>query len=390
MVVVHVACFHRPTDPRVFHKECRELAHVGHDVRLAAVGAPDEPIDGVRFIRLPEPKRRSLAGQLVEALRNCRRVTKTTRPDAYHFHEADMLPVMLFARLRGTKVIYDVHEDAPRQVVSRCKSLGVGWAGRPVSIYYRMLEWLGKRLFDAFICATPSIAKRFPAERTVTVCNYPRLEEFDASDAASSTPYRQRPNRIVYAGGLTRMRGVIEILRAMELLSADLRTALDLAGTFAPESLERQARAEPGWRRVRYHGWLGRPDLASVLAQARVGLVILHPRPNYLDAFPTKMYEYMASGIPVIASDFPLWRSIVEDAGCGLLVDPTDPQAIAEAIAWMLRHPREAEAMGRRGREAAEARYNWAQERAKLLEVYRSLAVGPAEKRASQIDGFQG
>jgi glycosyltransferase involved in cell wall biosynthesis len=81
----------------------------------------------------------------------------------------------------------------------------------------------------------------------------------------------------------------------------------------------------------------------------------------------------MAAGLPVIASDFPLWREIVEEAGCGLLVDPKDPQAIADAMQWILDHPEEAAEMGRRGRAAVEARYNWEAESAKLVSLYRRL-----------------
>ena len=104
-----------------------------------------------------------------------------------------------------------------------------------------------------------------------------------------------------------------------------------------------------------------------------VGLVVLHPTRNYLDALPVKMFEYMAAGLPVIASDFPLWRKIIDGAGCGLLVDPLDPQAIAEAIDWVLAHPEEAEAMGRRGREAVEAIYNWERESETLVNLYKQF-----------------
>ncbi len=72
-------------------------------------------------------------------------------------------------------------------------------------------------------------------------------------------------------------------------------------------------------------------------------------------------------------SDFPLWREIVEGAGCGLLVDPLNPEEIANAILWLLERPAEAQAMGKRGREAVRMRYNWSIEAQKLLQMYREL-----------------
>ncbi len=129
----------------------------------------------------------------------------------------------------------------------------------------------------------------------------------------------------------------------------------------------------PGAERTDIRGWLHREQLVEVLAETRVGIVTLHPTPKYLDSYPTKLFEYMSAGLPVIASDFPQWRRFVEEAQCGVLVDPRDPEAIAEAMQWILEHPDEAAAMGARGREAVRDRYSWEQEAPKLLAFYEEL-----------------
>jgi hypothetical protein len=118
---------------------------------------------------------------------------------------------------------------------------------------------------------------------------------------------------------------------------------------------------------------LDREGVAVELQKAYAGLVILHPEPNYVASQPVKLYEYMCAGLPVIASDFPLWREIVKNAGCGLLVNPKDPREISEAMKYLLTHPQEAEEMGRRGFEAIVERYNWAKEEETLLRFYSKL-----------------
>ncbi len=174
-------------------------------------------------------------------------------------------------------------------------------------------------------------------------------------------------------GGITAIRGIKEMVKAVELIPAEWGVRLILAGKFSPPALEDDVSAMAGWSNVEYIGWQSRDEVADLLSKARIGLVLLHPTLNYMDAYPIKLFEYMAAGIPVVASDFPLWRKIVSDIGCGLLVDPLDPQAIADAVRWLLAHPVEAELMGKRGQDAVINKYNWNTESRKLLGVYQSL-----------------
>jgi hypothetical protein len=137
--------------------------------------------------------------------------------------------------------------------------------------------------------------------------------------------------------------------------------------------LQATLRQRQGWPQVANLGQLNRSDVAKTLARCKIGLVTLFPTPNYVDALPVKLFEYMAAGIPVIASDFPLWRQIVEEAQCGLLVDPQDATAIAHAINHLLTHDDEARQMGLNGQQAVLNRYHWDFEAQKLLALYRQL-----------------
>jgi glycosyltransferase involved in cell wall biosynthesis len=146
-----------------------------------------------------------------------------------------------------------------------------------------------------------------------------------------------------------------------------------LAGSFEDAALEAELRRERGWLQVDYLGQIGRDAVREVLARASAGLVTLWPMPSYLDSLPIKMFEYMSAQLPVVASDFPLWRGIVEDSRCGVCVDPVNPQAIADAVRGLLDKPERIAAMGQAGRAAVLSRYNWPQAEEQLLALYREL-----------------
>jgi glycosyltransferase involved in cell wall biosynthesis len=159
------------------------------------------------------------------------------------------------------------------------------------------------------------------------------------------------------------------MVRAME----EIDGVLLLAGSFSSPELRARLAASPGWNRVIELGYIGLAELTRTLARSRAGLALLAPTPTYIVSQPTKVYEYMAAEVPAIVSDFPLWRAIVEDNGCGLCVDPTDPLAVRRAIGWILDHPGEADAMGRNGRRAVERHYRWEPEADRLLALYEGV-----------------
>lgn len=288
------------------------------------------------------------------------------RPAVAHFHDPELLPWAVFLRLWGIKVVYDVHEDVPRQV--KHSAALPTWARSLLPPLVSVTEFVGARLVNGIVAATPVIADRFPGRRTIVVRNYPIVSELHAPDPM---PMHSRPLEFAYIGMITANRNVFRMVEAVSRLS-DPAARLRLAGVFAVDQDRRQAEAMAEWSRVCFEGWVSRAGVANVLADARAGLLILRPIEHEMVTLPIKLFEYMAAGVPVISSDFPLWREIVAGSGCGLLVDPDDTDAIVRAMQWIIDNPDAAQAMGERGRRAVVERYNWDREAATLTHFYRN------------------
>ncbi len=364
--VVHLTSVHRSNDVRIFVKQCRTLAAEGINVSLIAPGADDGEIDGVRIRGVPQGANR--LHRMTVTIWNVFRAALSSRASVCHFHDPELLLTALPLKLLRRKVVYDVHEGLPEAIMDK------PWIHRSlrrmISAFAASIEFSSRWYVDRFVTATPHIAKRFPPQKTHVVQNFPFLKELAAP---SDKPYAKRGPNIVYVGGITGPRGIGEIVKAMDLVDHP-EARLSLIGLFKGNALEAACRQEPGWQKVNYFGQRSRIELAELLGAARAGLVTFHPLLNHVSAQPNKMFEYMAAGIPVIASDFPLWRQIVEDAGCGLLVDPLDSKEIATAIQWILNNPDEAEQMGERGRAAVTEVYNWERESRQLLDLYEKVS----------------
>ena len=189
----------------------------------------------------------------------------------------------------------------------------------------------------------------------------------------------------MFVGAIADVRGAREMVLAIGKVPPAFGARLILAGPISEDELLVELKQFPGWERVEHHPRQTRPQVARHLDRARAGLVLFHPTGNYIEAYPVKMFEYMAAGIPLIVSNFTLWHSLFDDVGCAIFVDPLDPSALAEAMQWILANPEEAERMGARGREAVQQRFNWDAEAKKLLRFYDGLLPGLALKTDARL-----
>ena len=394
MEIVHISSVHYWGDTRILHKMCRSLADVGHRVHFVVPrsGFPAvERRDGVSIHGVPHPRNRleRVTGTAGQVFRRAADIPA----DVYHIHDPELLwRAKTFQRRVGRPVVYDVHEDVRLQVYD--KTWIPSWGRAMASLAVGRLEdYVAPRLAGV-VAATPSIAKRFASHpHCVLVQNLPILDELRLAECL---PIAKRPPLVAYVGVISRARGACQMAKAMTLLPKTLGARLALAGHCRPPGLQGELRGIAG-PQIDLLGPRDRRDVAALLAKASLGMVTVLPIRCYLEAQSTKLLEYMSAGIPVVASDFPFWRKIVDGFGCGLSVDPQDPQAIADAIQWLLEHPEEAQDMGQRGRAAVANGLNWEGEFRVLLELYDRLAghgapgtCGPDQGPAKTTSDRQG
>lgn len=394
--IAHLTSIHNILDNRIFYRECRSLAAAGYDVVLVAQHDRDELRDGIRILAVPPPRNR-LERVTLTACRVVRRAWRE-QPAIFHLHDPELIPWGILLRLLGRQVIYDVHEDFSQAAAVR------PWIPGPLrSLIARGLDVVARLAGKSMtiVIAERYYERRFPA--ATKVLNYPHRERSSALQAIERRPERQ-PDRIrlLYVGSVTVSRGA--------LLHAELATRLPgsellMSGICEPAVAEQiralsddanfgliAADGQISWERrsrrpvhlaptilLEGVGFYVPPEsMLRLFEEQWTSCVAVFPRTeHYYEKELTKFFEYMAAGLPIVSSNFPTWRALVEQPGAGIAVDPADWDDIVAAIQWLHDHPREAVEMGLNGRKAAQEQFNWQSQADNLLGLYHSLIGDP-------------
>jgi glycosyltransferase involved in cell wall biosynthesis len=371
MKVCILTSVHPAFDSRIFHKQAKSLVKAGYEVTLIAQHDKDEVVDGVKIVALPRPKNRfwRMLGTTWQAFNRARK----QKADIYHFHDPELLPTGVLLKLftKG-KIIYDIHENVRWDIIT--KSWLLKTLRRPFSLVYRLTEKLSLPFVNEIIIAEDSYIENYKKRNNISVLrNYPVL-----SYVGGTAELKALPPTLVYVGGISQNRGVLELIESLRFLKTKYeKVTLTLVGPIYTKSFEEKIgkllKELDLQDNVRLAGEAKHQEIYNLLSGCNIGMAILHPEPNYIESLPTKLFEYMAAGLPVIASNFPLWKEIVEGNNCGLTVDPLKPAEIARAVEYLIEHPPEARKMGQNGRKAVSEKYNWENESRKLIELYENL-----------------
>jgi glycosyltransferase involved in cell wall biosynthesis len=366
-----ITTVHPPFDVRVFHRQAKSLVKAGYNVVLIAPHDRCETVDGIEVVPLPRSHNRVL--RIVAALR----LALKQKADIYHFHDPELLPIgWLLKKWTGKPVIYDVHEHHPNAIMDKPwipKKL------RPIlKKCFELIEPVFVPSLSAVIYTTPIVGERYikMVDITERVENLPLLSVFSDFKRAEKESDKII---IIYPGEMREPTGILQLIKAFSYVIRGNHKNLELLliGPVKTIGYKNEMRSLINKLNLDTHVKILDPvpfeKIKEYLSQADIGVVTYLPYPNNMSCLSNKVFEYMACGLPVVASDFPLYREVVNDVGFGILVDPTSPESIAEAIEKLIMNPDLRNQMSQRARKGFLERYNWESERRKLLKLYSEL-----------------
>ncbi len=366
---------HSASGPRIFNKEVRTLLDAGYRITLIAQHDKTETIDGIKIIPLLPTG--SKIQRFYFLAKKAYSLALVEQADLYHFHDPELLPWMASLKKKtGAKVIYDAHEDVPEDLKFRS---WLPWLVRPVvSKVYDWYEKSVSKKFDYVITVNPTIENKFRKKGVSNigiVSNYPILEKIKGAEGVVHPEMfakKDKP-RLIYVGSLSVEYGMREMIAAMGHLAGKVEFVM--VGNFEDEKLEAEVKAK-NIKGLVFTGKVPYLQVFSYLKSADVAIMCFSMLPN--NYFNTgigsnKLFEYMAVGLPVIASGFPNLKKIVEGNGCGICVDSSKAEEISEAVIYLLSNKDVANKMGENGKKVVYERYNWENEGKKLLAIYKTI-----------------
>ena len=359
--ICHISTLHPRNDVRIFYKQCKSLSQVFDVNLIVADGLGDAVVDNIVIHDVGLRQTSRLKRAKIDSEKAFKKAMELDC-NVYHFHDPELTRIGAKLKNAGKTVIYDVHEDLPRQIMSKPY---INKFIRPfISMFAEWQEDKAARKFDHICTATPFIRDRFLKvnKKTVDINNYPIIGELQVKDS-------KKDNSFCYTGGITEERGIINIIESLN----GIDTELTLAGTVHEKDYLEGLKKSDQWPKVDYRGLVNRDELSNIMSKSIAGIVTFLPIPNHVNSQPNKIFEYMSAGIPVVGSNFDLWKEIIEDNKCGICINPDEPKKISEALETLINNPELAKEMGDNGLRVVQEKYNWKVEEKKLFSVYETV-----------------
>lgn len=361
--ICQLTTVHPVSDPRIFYKECGSLASQGFHVELIIPEEKDYRASNgvhIKVIKRQQGRFKRFISGSFQAFKKIREI----KPELVHFHDSELLPIGILLRILGYKIIYDVHEDLPKQILDK-KWLGPRFIRIIASKIMSCMESFCAGIFNGIVAATPEIANRFPSAKTEVVCNYPI-----SSMTSDVTGVPKDKNKVVvmYAGSLTRIRGIEEAVKAMDLCNE--KAELWLMGRFESDAFEKECRSLSGWKKTIYFGIKPLAEVYEYVKSSDIGLSVLYPLERHLVALPTKAFEFMAFSKPVIVNKGEYLLNVFRDSA---VYSECTASEIASNIDLLISDHELRDRLGKQGREYFETKYSWESQALKLGKLYHKI-----------------
>ncbi len=364
--VCHISIVHKRNDIRIFHKECVSLAKIGYEVTYLSTGQHDIIEKGVHLLGFLQGINASRIKRMLFYDRMIIKKAASLNAEIYHIHDLELFRYAKYLKKNKAKIIYDSHENTPMQMYEK------EW----VPIFLRPLlakivdriERRNIRYCELVIAVAKSTFNRFSKyiDNVVQVENLPIKDEF--KNILIDYNSKMINKQFCYTGAIWKERGLFNTCFSMEAIKD---SQLIIAGRIDIENLDMFLKTVP--ENVSYVGYLSRKDTLKIYENSFCGLCLFEDYPNNKIDPPTKIFEYMAAGIPVICSNFDSMEEVVLKYNCGISVDPHDKQAIIDIMIYLINNQEKAKIMGQNGKKAIEDKLNWETHQKVLLDAYRRL-----------------
>lgn len=354
---------HKSDDVRILKKQCTSLAkNPCNQVYLVARGDSYQ-YRGVNVVGVGEFK----GGRLSRIFGFSKAVfEKAVEIDAdiYEFHDPELLLYAKKLKKLGKKVIFDSHENYAKQITE--KDYIPVPLRKIIGAVYAMIENNACKYIDAALFPTEDNPYRGRVNHCVTIYNTPILEEFD-----NEINFEDKEDCACCVGSLTEARGIRTLIEACHKANVKLI----LGGNFSPESFGEELKQSEAFSIVDYRGYCDREAVKDIYSTTLIGTDTILRVGQYgqNNNLSTKVYEYMANGMPYISSDFDYNKYIVDKYDCGICVDPSNSDEIAKAIRYLIDNKDRARKMGENGRKLVESTFDWKYDEERLLNLYEEL-----------------
>ena len=365
MKVCHLSSVHQRNDTRIFFKECMTLQKNGFDTFwVVADGLGDETKFGVSILDVGSSSNRFYR-IFLSTIKVYNRAKKLNA-DVYHFHDPELAPICLLFRLIGKPVIFDVHENIGEQIKDK------KWLNPIFSIFlsyiYNFLNTFFTKFYNIIIAeySYAEIYEKINSKHHFdVVLNFPEVQFLEQFKNV-----KRQGNEFFYIGVVSNERGLDVILDALGLLaSKNYDFKMHFVGrVFDKVDWNKHSKIRD---KVIFYGRKSLDEGYAISSQCVAGLAVLKPIGNYVGSYPTKVFEYMAIGLPTITSDFALYKQIVEENKVGWCVDPHSSDALADIMISVI-ESNSLEEISQSAVSSSE-KYSWQSESKKLLNMYKTI-----------------